>query len=311
LREVSLAEAWQTLLNARLDYIGLALVSIALNTLAKAVRWQVLLGRPGRGVSLHKVFAALLVGQMLNTLYPGRLGEFSRAYSIGRLGPGFTFTLGTVMLEKLLDLLSYALLFVILILLIPLPVWVSDPAYVLLFVVAAVPVIVYLVIARRALVMAVFRRIITRLPRLLRDRLVGGLESALASLDILQERPGLIRLALWSMVVWGTAVLTNHLALLALGLRLPFTASLLVLVVLQAGITLPSIPGRIGVFQLACILSLALFGVDQAHALSYGILLHALVLGPSTLLGLTYFAGMNFKFRQVRPVDLVETSSAD
>ena len=38
---------------------------------------------------------------------------------------------------------------------------------------------------------------------------------------------------------------------------------LLVLVVLQVGITLPSVPGRIGVFEYLCILSLAVFGVAQ------------------------------------------------
>ena len=87
-------------------------------------------------------------------------------------------------------------------------------------------------------------------------------------------------------MIWLAALATNQLILLALDLRLPWTASLMVLVVLQVGITLPSVPGRIGVFEYLCILSLAVFGVAQAPALTYGILLHVVVLVPTTLAGL-------------------------
>jgi hypothetical protein len=38
------------------------------------------------------------------------------------------------------------------------------------------------------------------------------------------------------------------------------------------------------------VLALGVFGIDQATAFSYGILLHAIVLLPATLLGLLFFA---------------------
>jgi uncharacterized membrane protein YbhN (UPF0104 family) len=90
--------------------------------------------------------------------------------------------------------------------------------------------------------------------------------------------------------VWVTAVLTNHLALLAFQIQLPIAASMLVLIVLQVSIALPSVPGRIGIFEYLCVLSLAVFGIARSVGFSYGILLHIVALLPSTLLGLLFLA---------------------
>ena len=85
--------------------------------------------KPENECLYSQLLKALLVGQMLNTIYPMRIGDFSRAYVIGGIGPGRVFTMGTILLEKLLDMFSYSLLFILLILLIRLPAWVSNSAY--------------------------------------------------------------------------------------------------------------------------------------------------------------------------------------
>jgi uncharacterized membrane protein YbhN (UPF0104 family) len=64
------------------------------------------------------------------------------------------------------------------------------------------------------------------------------------------------------------------------------TASLLILIALQAGISIPSVPGRIGIFEYICVLALAVFGVGQSTAFGYGVVLHGLVLLTPILAGL-------------------------
>ena len=113
LRNVDFGEVGNALMAADYRLVGLALVSVALNQLARAFRWRVLLGdgpqgnsQPGNrrfDFSLFDLLVALLVAQLLNTVYPARLGDLSRAYVIGERGPGKVFTLGTIVLEKLLD----------------------------------------------------------------------------------------------------------------------------------------------------------------------------------------------------------------
>ena len=106
---------------------------------------------------------------------------------------------------------------------------------------------------------------------------------------MLQSRSGLFQVSFWTAVSWGTAILNNFLVLLALKIYLPWTASLLVLIILQAGISIPSVPGKIGIFEYMCVLGLSVFGIGQVSASSYGIVLHVIVLFPTTLLGMVFF----------------------
>ena len=111
------------------------------------------------------------------------------------------------------------------------------------------------------------------------------------SLEIFRDRTGMAWVAVWTIVIWGTSIWTNSLVGLALGKSLSVLASLAVLVLLFAGVSVPSVPGRIGVFQYMCILALSLFGFSAEFGLSYGILLQAIVFIPTTLLSLV-FAGL-------------------
>jgi len=174
---------------------------------------------------------------MLNTLLPARLGEVQRAYTIGGLGPGRTYTLGTVALEKILDLLAYAGLFLCLLLLIPLPAWIDSSIYGFVGVTLAAWLAVLTAAYRRAEVERLMAWGLKFLPAGLRAFVAPRLQSGLSSLEAIQGAGPLFNLAWLSAVVWGTALLNNHLALLALGLRLPLSASLLTLIALQAGIS--------------------------------------------------------------------------
>jgi len=181
------------------------------------------------------------------------------------------------------------LLFMLLIVLIPLPAWVNNSLYTFALAIGAAAAGVGLAAYRPGWLLRIARIFLGWFPGRLRRYALARIQDGLDSLKVLHSRADLLRLAFWSALVWGTAVLNNHLALLALDIHLPWTASLLVLMVLQAGISIPSVPGKIGIFEYSCVLALGVYGIAQAPALSYGILLHAIVLAPSTLLGLVFF----------------------
>jgi|GEM_PF-6077375 len=58
---------------------------------------------------------------------------------------------------------------------------------------------------------------------------------------------------------------------LAMGWSLPWDAALVVWVVVAIGISLPTAPAYIGVYQAACIIALAQFGVDATPALAFAL----------------------------------------
>jgi uncharacterized protein (TIRG00374 family) len=302
-KNVDLLQVWGILKKIRVAYVLLALLSIGINNLSKSIRWKVLAGETGKDIRQGKYFAVFLVGQMLNIIFPGRIGDLGRAYVLGGLGPGRTFILGTILVEKVIDSLSYAMLFLFLLLLIPLPEWVGQSLIffvgVTLLVSAGVVVLAY----RRSFLLKILEFATRFLPGERKKGIQSRINAGLTSLDIIQDRVALAKLGFWTLVVWGTAILNNHLVLQAFGLELSWTASLLILVVLQAGISIPSVPGKIGIFEYTCILALAVFRVDPSLSLTYGLVLHGLVFIPTTLAGLIAFWGMGLtgerqKFRE-------------
>ena len=286
LRNVAAHELAQAIKQATPLFLLYAFLSVSVNNLAKTFRWRTLLGLPGNHIPFWKLFLALMAGQTLNAIYPARIGDLSRALVIGPAGPGRVYTLSTVVIEKLLDIVVYAVLFMLLILLMPLPGWINHSGYsLILFAVLGALATLFVVLFPKR-----FTQLTEKIIRLLPEKVgvyIGNrLQYGLASLGVLQSSTSLAWLVFWSAVIWATALLNNQLTLLALQIHLPVTASLLLLVALQAGISLPSVPGSLGVFEYICVLALAVFQVEQATALSFAIILHVLVFVPITLVGL-------------------------
>lgn len=284
-RGVDYASVRATLAEASPWLTGLALASVLVNIVAKAVRWRLLMGERGAHVALGQALRLHLVGQMLNNVLPARVGDLSRVYMAGDLGIPRAFVLGTVAVEKAVDMLCYVLIFALLLLLMPLPPWVSQPAYVLVLLTAVTFGAIALALLARRGGGALPGWALRPLPAGLRARAESAAGGLLDGLRVLLHGRGALRVALWSAVIWLTAALTNALALLALGIAAPPAAALFVLFVLVAGINIPAAPGRIGVFEYLCVLALAVFGVPRDAALSFGLLLHALVYLPPILGG--------------------------
>jgi uncharacterized protein (TIRG00374 family) len=208
--------------------------------------------------------------------------------------------LGTILVEKVIDSISYAFLFLFLLLLIPLPDWVGQSAAFFVGVTLLISIGVIFLSYRRTALSKIIRIFAPYLPAGWQERVLLRIDSGLTSLDIIQDRSALAKLGLCTVFVWGTAILNNHLILQAVSIDLSWMASLLILVVLQVGISIPSVPGKIGIFEYTCILALSVFGIEQTVALGYGLVLHALVFIPTTLSGLIIFWGMGLMGVQKR-----------
>jgi hypothetical protein len=314
IRGLSWNEIWDALRQADPAWVLLALLVMAANTLLRTLRWQTLLNvkpdangegepvnLPASQVRFRDLLMSLLAGQMINTVLPVRLGDLSRAYVIGGKGPGRAFVLGTVGLEKVLDLFWYGLLFGFTLLLIPLPGWLNSSAGVLIGGAALLTAATVLIAFQRERLLQFMLWATRRLPDRASQFVNSRLRAALVSLDALHNASSLIWMSIWSGAIWLTAILTNQLALLALDIHLDLSASLLLLLTLQAGVTLVTVPGRIGIFEYICILTLSLYGIDRATALSYGFLLHGIVFIPITLLGtISFFVlGLSGKRKEI------------
>jgi glycosyltransferase 2 family protein len=270
----------------------LAILSVLATFLVKAFRWKMLF-QPVNRPSVQKAFTIQSIGMLFNTFAPARLGDLARAYLMGESEEtSKVYVLGTVVVEKFLDVIF--LLFAMLLVLsqIVAPDWFpsgfrgsGSSAGRLAIGVLVGGIVFGLLIWKGAKVSGWVSRLFKFLPPTWVKWLDAQVNLGIRSLDVFRQPRQLAGLLCLSLVSWLLAASTNALVLAAMGLKLSIWASVLLLVVLQAGLSLPSSPGRIGVFHYLTLVTLMFLAVDRETALSSGVILHLVVIGPIGIVG--------------------------
>ena len=270
-------------------FMALALGLTIAGTLARAARWKLLYYPDHKALNGLRLAEALFISQMLNIVIPARLGEISRFQFMSHFeSRSRALTLGTIVLEKGLDVLALLVIMFLVPVSVSLPSWFQDSRGSLVaFVIAFFGTSLILSYGKDRL-LALFESIVGFLPNKWRARLRQAVTLALGSLDVLRSPLIGLQLQGWSFLIWSMGILVNYIVFLAIGLSLPFVAALFLLVVLQVGTAVPSVPGKLGIFQYLCIMALAPFGVEKSSALSYSVLLYFVAFGPLLILG-TFF----------------------
>ena len=298
LKNISLQDIRLVFSNTKWGYLIPALMAVGVHHGAKTLRWKLLLSPLPVSIPVHvplkELFLALMAGQMLNLVYPARLGDFGRIWLIGNRGYGNAATTGTLVMEKFIDTICYALLLFVLTLLITIPDWLASSWIFLGSILVGFGLLLF--ISRNDKFWIKFSGIkIIGVPKenFPAERILGwvyAFRDGLAGVQRLKGYQPFTRLFLWSAVSWGMSLFINWLMSNSLGIRFEsladtIAAHLLVLVALQVGIAVPSLPGRIGLFEYICILALGVFGISISEAFSYGLLLHVVVMVPTLLSG--------------------------
>ncbi len=300
-RGIKFAEVERVL--ARTDYLFLtAAVALSIaNYITLAVRWRILF-YPHYMPQLQGLFSGLMVAQLANAVLPVRLSPLVRAFWVsGTEDIDKAFVFSTIVFEKILDGLTFLFVMSLLLLLVPLPQWLWDSGLSVGIICLALFLWLLLMAHYRDKVLDISTRMVDSFPILHRLGLPQAVRSALNSLDVWREKDKVFQLWGWSIAVWGIPALLNYCTMLALHIHAPFIAALVLLVVLQAGIRLPSSLGNIGVFYYLSVLSLSLFSIDKTTAVSYGIVLHLLNFLPQSLLGVVYLWQRSCKIRKGFP----------
>ncbi|GIW05683.1 MAG: hypothetical protein KatS3mg060_0488 [Dehalococcoidia bacterium] len=264
-----------------------ALGSLLLTTYAKAARWTAFAGL-SQGASWLLV-PGLVIGQLFNTLIPARVGDLARVV-VGSeaTGLGKAFLLGTIVLEKLVDGLCVLLVAALVLPFLQLPDWLltSGLDVALSVLVLGGGITGMLLIGDRLLALAAPP--LGRIPGRWGERLTRALADALRGLGGLRTWPQRGWVAWWSLVTWTSMIATNLLVFEAVGLEAGLSAAVLVLIAVTLGGSVPSIPGRVGVFHSLVVAPLLLTGADPARAVSVAVVLHLLVVSTQVVLGVFF-----------------------
>jgi len=280
--------------NARPLYF-LAAVAVATATFPlRTARWRYLLRLEGEELKFAPLWHATAIGFMANNLLPARAGEFARAFAANQLtGVRFSAALASVAVERIMDGIAIVALMFIAIAAGDFPrsskiggisiVGLTSGAAVFfgLALVAAVAVVRWPAPALR-LARGVFNRV---LPVSLADRAVKVVEGLLAGLDALRSPARFSAVALWSMAVWLSYATSFRLCFIAFGIDAHWTAAFLLQGLIGFGVAIPSSPGFFGPFEAATRASLALYGIEPGHAVSFAVAIHIGTFIPISILG--------------------------
>ncbi len=274
-RDVSAAELAAAFSRVDVRWIAVAVVISFAIMVFRAWRWQLEL-RPLERIPFRRLWVVTAVAYLAINLFPARLGEIVRPWLLARRSSvTFSNVVGNLVLEKTLD--SLVILFYILVGLITietLPDWVRRGAVVPATIAGTLVVLVLLLWWRGE---AFFDRwVIRHLP----ERFAGGVKRVLSSIvdgmSILPDTRLLLSVVAVSLVLWFLPILSSWVTIQAFGLDAPFSAAVVVFIFIGFGTALPNVPGMFGPYQYACILALGMFGVAQADALAYGLVLNAI-----------------------------------
>jgi uncharacterized protein (TIRG00374 family) len=282
--------AW--LLPASLPFAG--------TIISKVLRWQLLFPGDYKRIRREKLFSALMISYALNTILPARLGELGRAYVIGETeGVSKSLALSTIVVEKVLDILTLLLFLVLLLPFVSLPSWIQRPALIMAPLFVCLFAIILALTYQRKRTLSLASSFLKHIPRLDEERILGSLDSALSGFDVLRSPRRHICLWGWSLAVWGTGPLFMFLMMIAFHINAPFSAAVLLLCVTSLGMTVPSSPGYIGVYHWLVVSTLLIFNVDRELALSFAFGLHAVTFLPLTLLGIFYMMRENYSLQKI------------
>jgi glycosyltransferase 2 family protein len=285
LHDVDLSKVMTALSQANLWVLILAAVSGEITILAKAVRWRLLFALR-KMPSLGRSFSILSIGLLANAFVPARLGELVRTYLMGEAeADSKAYILGTIAVEKVSDLLFLVISLGLLLSQMNFPDWLAGPSRATAFTVIAIVLLFLLLDWQNGLVLRGVKWASRFLPPPWQEWLIRQAYLGMSSLRVMRHPRLLGGLFAWSLLICVLGAFTNYLVSWAMGIALPVWASLLLLVVLQVGVAVPSSVGKIGVFHYLAVVTLSVFAVNKEVALGYGVLLHLVVYVPIALVG--------------------------
>jgi uncharacterized protein (TIRG00374 family) len=247
-------------------------VSLAIQVL-RAWRWQIEL-TPLARVPFTLLWQVVSVAYMMINVLPFRLGEPVRPLLLSwKTGLPIPAIVGNWVFEKMMDTAVMVLLVHATLMMADLPPWAhrASTGSLVMFLSLLVLVVGFWLRGERFFDRTVARVLSEHSGAKVRKVLVA----ARTGLQILPDRRLVATVLVVTLALWLLPILSSWLLIRAFHLDLPVSAAFVVFVCIGLGTALPNPPGMFGVFQIASVVALGVYGVPESKAVAYGIVLNA------------------------------------
>jgi len=278
-----------------------------ISNIFRALRWRYLLDPIKRNISFRNLFSSLMIGYMVNNALP-RVGEIVRPYNLGRLEHiSKSAVFGTVLVERILDLLSFLLCLAVIFffyrdsLAQAFP-WLGGASIILSVVTVGAFVLFAFLLGRRDLALQWVHRFTRPFSPASSRKVENLVHSFLDGFLIIREPRQYLMIVVQTIIIWFWYALMMYIPFFAFGMvgdySLNFGVAVVIMVISAIGFIIP-VPGATGTYHWItreCLVRL--FGVNVEVALSYATVTHLLGFVSVTVVGLLYFLRDHLRFSE-------------
>lgn len=292
---------WKDVLNNLTDVnpflFGLASLLSLFHMVTRSIRWQYLLRYEKKHVSLWSRFSANGVGFTVNFIFPGRLGELVRPLYLAQkeeIKKGFT--VGTIVVERIFDILTNCLLlgfFLISRPLFPSFYHADEQAYselgswgiAGLILAVSLLVLIFVLYSFQEKALSVFTFILKPVPKKIATKVINILREFIEGLQFFRSIGNVFVYLLLSVFVWFGIIFFYWVFFMAYDVSLPYFSLIPFIFLTGAGASIPT-PGMVGGYHYFSRLGMTRFlNIGDSLAVSLTIVQHAVQLVMTCLLG--------------------------
>ena len=282
---IDFSEVWRALRSCNYLWLIPAMIAFGLGNVARALRWRSLF-IPGRRPPPGSALNATMIGYFYNNIMPARAGEAARVVVLTqRSSAPPVETVGTVVVERLYDVVAILVIFFVAEPWLPQVSWFGTAAIVAGVLALAIAATATVLVIYGDRPVRVLLRPLSRFSPFTEERLEQTVSELVHGLSGLHNWRVALEALVWTITAWMLSSVCTFFVMLAFHLGLPFGAALLVQVAIGLAMILPSPPAALGVFEGATLIALRAYGVPHSTALPYALVLHLVNFLPFILIG--------------------------
>ena len=271
--QVNIEDIYRALSDANMIYIFVAFIATFVTFILRSLRWKILLDSP-KDLKLQKYISTTHVGYFLNNILPFRAGDLARAKLLSNNSTNikFSFLVGSLVAEKIIDLWIVGLFSI----------------FIILF---GFKNVLGLEFSIGILLLYVITSFIIFGNNSLANKMQKQFSITKNFIDgYLLVSKNKIKLGSISILLWCSFVVYMYTLLKSVNIDLSFQQYIGITVITSIVTSLPIAPAAIGTYHLAVIYFLNLYGIGIDQSQTAAILLHSVFLLYSIILGYIYLS---------------------
>jgi len=299
-REIKLQDALHDLQKIQFSYVILFILLVVIMQWLRSYRWGVIL-QPLEKIDQLSLFSVTSVGFLAIAAIPARLGELARPYLISkRSSIKMSSGLGTILVERVLDSFTVLTIAIIVLFLADLPPWMIKSGIIFFLLAIGMFCFIVFLILRRDAALKLINKILSKLPGKFAHKIDELIHHFIDGFKVITNIKLLLYLFFLSALIWLLDVLAIYILFLSFGFTLPLMASFVVMIFLIVGIAIPTAPGFVGTWDLACVLALSFFSLAKAEALSFALVYHFLSMAIVVVFGMIFLPFNKFSISDMK-----------